>query len=110
MQTTSFQTRTSILHALYATNPLVTNIPADSWLEGENNNIANLHSETSGLSERIYSGRESPHKTIHVRSSAENRARMSAFSTSTADSFDYAFQRKPPIAPVDTTKDDFFDS
>ena len=81
-------------------------LSADSWLDGENN-IGPLEPETSELSERIYSGRESPHKTIHVHSNKEQS--MSAFSTSTADSFDYAFQRKPVVPPVDKT-DDFFDS
>ena len=85
-------------------------VSVDSWLDGENN-ATDLNLQSEDTSERLYSGRESPRKTIIVRSSAETRARMSAFSTSTADSFDFAFQRKPILAPIDTTKhDDFFDS
>ena len=57
---------------------------------------------------RVYSGRESPHKTYNPRSSAEMRARASAFSTSTTDSFDYAFQRDPRNRKVQS--DDFFDT
>ncbi|CAH1792289.1 unnamed protein product [Owenia fusiformis] len=89
----------------------------DSWLDGGNNNDKSLDSGVSSAehgdrldsgTERIYSGRESPHKKLNPRSSAEMRARGSA---STVDSFDNAFMR--PGSPVKITKgtnDDFFDS
>ena len=84
----------------------------DSWLDGENNN--NTTSVDFDTSDRIYSGRESPTKKFNPRSSAEVRARCSAFSTSTTDSFDYAFQRPPPVAVKEATdldkRDDFFDT
>ncbi|CAD5122962.1 DgyrCDS11353 [Dimorphilus gyrociliatus] len=77
----------------------------DSWLDGEAN--------TADMSERIYSGRESPHKQLTaVRGSAERKARMSGLSASTADSFDYAFQRKQNFSATgkkNTEKDEFFD-
>lgn len=81
----------------------------DSWL-GDNNNNEDFNSDAE---ERIYSGRTSPKKRYHGDGSASIHRGISA---STIDSFDNAYNRKPPSASmrntVDTVeeKDDFFDS
>ena len=82
----------------------------DSWLDGENNMAAgDLHHEDT--SERLYSGRESPRKILVGSGERRAHAPPSAFSASTTDSFDYAFQRKAPLPPVGTIQhDDFFDT
>lgn len=80
----------------------------DSWLDGDNNDDFN-----SDTGERIYSGRTSPKKRYHGDGSANIHRGISA---STIDSFDNAYNKKPPSAStqrtVDTVqeKDDFFDS
>ena len=83
---------------------------ADSWLD-DDNNAEDINSDSG---ERIYSGgRTSPKKRYHGEGSANIHRGVSA---STIDSFDNAYQRKPPSASrhgtVDTVqeKDDFFDS
>ena len=53
--------------------------------------------------DRIYSGRESPHK-VAGRPVQEFRG----FSASTSDSHDFAFQRQQPQKPSEND-DDFFD-
>ena len=84
-------------------------ISADSWLEGDND-AEDFNSDTG---ERIYSGRTSPKKRFHGEGNADIQRGISA---STIDSFDNAYNRKPPSASkkgaVDTVqeKDDFFDS
>lgn len=75
----------------------------DSWLDGSNNN--------SDADERIYSGRTSPRKFYN-----ENSNTKPPPSASTIDSFDNAFNRKPPSASaprhphLKEERDDFFDS
>ncbi|XP_060560334.1 uncharacterized protein LOC132720261 isoform X2 [Ruditapes philippinarum] len=85
------------------------NLKTDSWLNGDNNN--NDEDGQSGDSgERIYSGRSSPKKQTK-----EGLTR--GISSRTVDSFDNAFNRKPPSASHITSngthgsqQDDFFDS
>ncbi|XP_060072830.1 uncharacterized protein CCDC198-like [Ylistrum balloti] len=81
---------------------------ADSWLDGDNNNSREDRSE---MGDRVYSGgRCSPQKQVL---DTTNHRYPSA---STVDSFDNAYNRKPPSAsaprqnqlPEET--DDFFDS
>lgn len=83
---------------------------ADSWLSDNNNNNNNKNDEDSrsgDSGERIYSGRSSPKKQ-----SKEGLTR--GISSRTIDSYDNAFNRKPPSASHihnhDSQQDDFFDS
>jgi hypothetical protein len=71
-------------------------ISDDSWLGDDDN-------RTHPTGDRIYSGRESPHKQAG-RPVQEYRG----FSASTSDSHDFAFQRAPQ-APAISNNDDFFD-
>ena len=81
----------------------------DSWL-GDDNNNEDFNSDTE---ERIYSGRTSPKKRYHGDDKAPVHRGVSS---STIDSFDNAYNRKPPSASMRNTvdpvqeKDDFFDS
>ena len=77
------------------------------WRCGKNGGFRNERIYSSGT-DRVYSGRGSPEKAYNPRSSAEMRARASAFSASTIDSFDYAFQRDPRNRQAQN--DDFFDT
>lgn len=88
----------------------------DSWLDGHSNhdmaNSNDINSADSG--ERIYSGRTSPKK----RFNPDSRGLSRGVSANTIDSFDNAYNRKPPSASrldtvqanPDTARDDFFDS
>ena len=83
--------------------------PDDSWLgDGDADRMGDFGNERiySSGTDRVYSGRGSPEKEYNPRSSAEMRARTSAFSASTTDSFDYAFQRDPRNRQAQN--DDFF--
>ncbi|XP_033734292.1 uncharacterized protein CCDC198-like [Pecten maximus] len=80
----------------------------DSWLDGDNNNA---REDQSDMGDRVYSGgRCSPQKQMQDTTSHRYP------SASTVDSFDNAYNRKPPSAsaprqtqlPEET--DDFFDS
>jgi len=80
----------------------------DSWLDGDNNNRpgGSIDSE-----ENIYNGRSSPQKQFNPSKSGINRG----ISANTIDSFDNAYNRKPPSASLHNTanddkNDDFFDS
>ncbi|XP_053398615.1 uncharacterized protein LOC123543404 isoform X2 [Mercenaria mercenaria] len=80
----------------------------DSWLDGDNNNNDTRSADSA---ERIYSGRSSPKKQANT-----NGIRR-GISANTIDSFDNAFNRKPPSASHITTngidesqRDDFFDT
>ena len=81
----------------------------DSWL-GDDNNNEDFNSDTE---ERIYSGRTSPKKRYHGDDKAPVHRGVSS---STIDSFDNAYNKKPPSASMRNTvdpvqeKDDFFDS
>lgn len=80
----------------------------DSWLDGDNNNNNDTRSLDSA--ERIYSGRSSPQKRVNIDTRL-NRG----ISANTIDSFDNAYNRKPPSASHITANgtletDDFFDS
>lgn len=81
----------------------------ESWL-GDGNNNEDLNSDAE---ERIYSGRTSPKKRYH---SEGNATVHRGVSSNTIDSFDNAYNRKPPSASLRNTvdteqeKDDFFDS
>ena len=90
-------------------------ITDDSWLGDDNRTMSDFHSETgdrlySGR-ESIYSGRQSPVKAYNPKTYEERLARASAFSSSTTDSFDYAFQRPGNSSSATSrgTRDDFFD-
>lgn len=81
----------------------------DSWLDGDNNNNNDMMSADSG--DRIYSGRASPKKRINRKEATLRRG----ISANTVDSFDNAYNRKPPSghAPRSSQiqeQDDFFDS
>ncbi|XP_069117509.1 ensconsin-like [Argopecten irradians] len=80
----------------------------DSWLDGDNNNS---REDRSAMGDRVYSGgRCSPQK--HLQDTTNQRYH----SASTVDSFDNAYNRKPPSASaprqsqLQEETDDFFDS
>ncbi|KAL4237744.1 hypothetical protein ACF0H5_002456 [Mactra antiquata] len=85
----------------------------DSWLDGDNNNNKNNNDNQSVDSgERIYSGRTSPKKRF-----TEDTRINRGISAQTIDSFDNAYQRKPPSGSrhrgnqmSEADKDDFFDT
>ena len=108
-----------ILHILFSIWKCVFafHLDGDSWLEGENN-TSDYHTDNdrfnSGLGDRVYSGgRESPAK---MQRSGQSEKPQRVFSSSTTDSFDYAFQRKGGKNEQKTTydrtaeEDDFFDT
>ena len=96
----------------------------DSWLDDDTaanknkqDNTSDYHTGNnsrfnSGYGDRVYSGRESPAKTIRAQSDKPQRV----FSSSTTDSFDYAYQRsngqsKAPAYDQTVEEDaDFFDT
>lgn len=83
-------------------------------MDGDNNNEPANDVISGGSSERIYNGRTSPKK----RFNPEDRGLSRGVSANTIDSFDNAFNRKPPsgsklptlVANPDSSRDDFFDS
>lgn len=112
-------------------------VAGDSWLDGDNN-TSDYHTDndrfTSGeghfrgdknstrggqkitSGDHVYNGRTSPAKTPR-EGNKESRV-VSAVSSSTGDSFDYAYQRAPAAQRQTNTSvydrtqetDDFFDS
>ena len=97
--------------------PLLT---VDSWLDGDNNNAAlnnnnNTDANSADSGERIYNGRTSPKKRFNPE---ETKGIRRGASANTIDSFDNAYNRKPPSgsrlptveANPDSSRDDFFDS
>ncbi|KAL3874674.1 hypothetical protein ACJMK2_037654 [Sinanodonta woodiana] len=87
------------------------NDDVDSWLDGSNNDDVN-----SDSGERIYSGRASPKKRLHRETNTNSSNIHRGASASTVDSFENAFNKKPPSASAPRTvksvkeQDDFFDS